>query len=236
MSKHPLIGLTLDAEEPGGWSKYAWYAIRQNYFSAVAAAGGLGVALPHDPGLADSYLDKLDGLIITGGAFDVDPSLYGDSTRHAAVELKEDRTLAELAFLRGALARNMPVLAICGGQQLLAVALGGTLVQHIPDFFSDALPHEQATSHDQPGHEVSILAGTLLHRIVGAKMLVNTSHHQAVKTPGKSVINALAPDGIIEGIEDPSQKFCLGVQWHPEYLVDAGDAAIFAALVAAANG
>jgi putative glutamine amidotransferase len=236
MSKRPLIGLTLDAEQPGGWSKYAWYAIRQNYFSAVAAAGGLGVALPHDPGLADSYLDKLDGLIITGGAFDVDPSLYGDSTRHATVELKEDRTLAELSFLQVALARNMPVLGICGGQQLLAVALGGTLVQHIPDVFPDALPHEQTTSHDQPGHEVSILPGTLLHRLVGTKMLVNTSHHQAVKTPGKSVVNAIAPDGIIEGIEDPSQKFCLGVQWHPEYLVDAGDAAIFAALVAAANG
>jgi putative glutamine amidotransferase len=236
MSKRPLIGLTLDAEQPGGWSKYAWYAIRQNYFSAVAAAGGLGVALPHDPGLADSYLDKLDGLIITGGAFDVDPSLYGDSTRHATVELKEDRTLAELSFLQVALARNMPVLGICGGQQLLAVALGGTLVQHIPDVFPDALPHEQTTSHDQPGHEVSILPGTLLHRLVGTKMQVNTSHHQAVKTPGKSVVNAIAPDGIIEGIEDPSQKFCLGVQWHPEYLVDAGDAAIFAALVAAANG
>jgi putative glutamine amidotransferase len=236
MSKRPLIGLTLDAEQPGGWSKYAWYAIRQNYFSAVAAAGGLGVALPHDPGLADRYLDKLDGLIITGGAFDVDPSLYGDSTRHATVELKEDRTLAELSFLQVALARNMPVLGICGGQQLLAVALGGTLVQHIPDVFPDALPHEQTTSHDQPGHEVSILPGTLLHRLVGTKMQVNTSHHQAVKTPGKSVVNAIAPDGIIEGIEDPSQKFCLGVQWHPEYLVDAGDAAIFAALVAAANG
>jgi putative glutamine amidotransferase len=236
MSKRPLIGLTLDAETPGGWSKYSWYAIRQNYFSAVAAAGGLGVALPHDPGLADAYLDKLDALIITGGAFDVDPSLYGDSTRHATVELKEDRTLAEFAFLQVALARNMPVLGICGGQQLLAVALGGTLVQHIPHSFPNALPHEQTTSHDQPGHEVSILPGTLLHRLVGAKMQVNTSHHQAVKTPGKSVINAIAPDGIVEGIEDPSQKFCLGVQWHPEYLVDQGDTAIFAALVAAANG
>jgi putative glutamine amidotransferase len=152
------------------------------------------------------------------------------------VALKEDRTLAEFAFLQAALARNMPILGICGGQQLLAVALSGTLVQHIPDSFPNALPHEQTTSHDQPGHEVSILPGTLLHRIVGGKMQVNTSHHQAVKTPGRSVVNAIAPDGIIEGIEDPSQKFCLGVQWHPEYLVDEGDAAIFAALVAAANG
>jgi putative glutamine amidotransferase len=237
MSKRPLIGLTLDAEPPGGWSKYPWYAIRQNYCTAVAAAGGLAVALPHDAGLADAYLDKLDALIVTGGAFDVDPSLYGDSTRHATVELKEDRTLAELAFLQTALARNMPVLGICGGQQLLAVVLGGTLIQHIPDSVPNALPHEQTTSHDYPGHEVTILPGTLLHRLVGSeKMQVNTSHHQAVKDAGRSTVNALAPDGIIEGIEDASKKFCLGVQWHPEYLVDEGDKAIFEALVAAANG
>jgi putative glutamine amidotransferase len=234
MSKRPLIGLTLDAEPPGGWSKYPWYAIRQNYFSAVAAAGGLGVALPHDPGLAATYLDKLDALIVTGGAFDVDPSLYGDSTRHATVELKEDRTLAELAFLQTALARNMPVLGICGGQQLLAVVLGGTLIQHIPDSVPNALPHEQTTSHDNPGHEVTILPGTLLHRLVGGSMQVNTSHHQAVKDAGRSIVNAVAPDGIIEGIEDASKKFCLGVQWHPEYLIDQGDKRLFEAVVAAA--
>jgi putative glutamine amidotransferase len=140
-------------------------------------------------------------------------------------------------LLQGALARNMPVLGICGGQQLLAVALGGTLIQHIPDTVPNALPHEQTTSHDLPGHEVKILPGTLLHRLVGSKtMQVNTSHHQAVKDAGRSTVNALAPDGVIEGIEDSSKKFCLGVQWHPEYLVDRGDTAIFAALIAAANG
>jgi putative glutamine amidotransferase len=236
MAKRPLIGLTLDAEKPGGWSKYPWYAIRQNYFAAVAAAGGLPVALPHDSAGAADYLGRLDALIVTGGAFDVDPALYGDSARHATVELKENRTLAELAFLQGALARDMPVLAICGGEQLLAVALGGTLIQHIPDALPAALPHEQTTSHDLPAHEVSIIPGTLLHRLVGARMQVNTSHHQAVKDAGRSTVNALAPDGVIEGIEDASRKFCLGVQWHPEYLVDPGDAAIFAALIAAAHG
>ncbi len=236
MPKHPLIGLTLDAEPPGGWSKYAWYAIRQNYFEAVAASGGLPVALPHNPGLAADYLDRLDALIVTGGAFDVDPALYGETTRHATVALKENRTQAELSFLQGALARNMPVLGICGGQQLLAVVLGGTLIQHIPDTVADALPHEQTTSHDLPGHAVEILPGTLLHRLVGAKMQVNTSHHQAVKDAGRSTVNAVAPDGVIEGIEDASRRFCLGVQWHPEYLIDPGDTAIFDALIAAANG
>jgi putative glutamine amidotransferase len=237
MTKRPLIGLTLDAEQPGGYSKYPWYALRQNYVSAISAAGGLAVALPHEAELAAEYLDRLDALIVTGGAFDVDPALYGDAERHPTVALKAARTSAELALLQGALARNMPVLGICGGEQLLAVALGGSLIQHIPDSVADALPHEQATSHYEPGHSVKILPGTLLARIVGAAtMRVNTSHHQAVRDAGRAVINAVAPDGVIEGIEDPGRKFCLGVQWHPEYLIDAGDNRIFEALIAAAHG
>jgi len=236
MVKRPLIGLTLDAEPAGGWSKYPWYAIRQNYADAVAAAGGLAVALPHQAELAEAFLDRLDGLIVTGGAFDVDPALYGAPDRHETVAVKPTRTAAELALLNGAMARGLPVLGICGGQQLLAVALGGTLIQHIPDAVENALAHEQATSHYEAAHEVDVVPGTLLHRLVGAKMRVNTSHHQAVREAGRSVVNAHAPDGVIEGVEDPSQKFCLGVQWHPEYLVDAGDKAIFAALVSAAHG
>jgi len=235
MKKRPLIGLTLDAEPAGGWSKYPWYALRQNYTEAVNAHGGLAVALPHDAALVEEYLDRLDGLIVTGGAFDVDPALYGETERHETVELKADRTTAELAFLRAALKRNMPVLGICGGQQLLAVALGGTLYQHIPDAIPEALEHEQKTSHYEPGHEVKILAGTRLYDIVGPVMKANTSHHQAVRAPGRSVVNALAPDGVIEGIEDPTQKFCIGVQWHPEYFVDAGDKAIYQAFMAACH-
>ncbi len=237
MTKRPLIGLTLDAEQPGGYSKYPWYAMRQNYTAAIAAAGGLPIALPHDPGLAETYLDRLDALVITGGAFDVDPALYGEAERHPTVELKSSRTSAEFALLQGALDRNLPVLGICGGEQLLAVALGGTLIQHIPDAINDALAHEQSTPHTQPGHVVKILPGTLLARIAGFEtMQVNTSHHQAVLNSGRGIVNAVAPDGVIEGIEDSSKKFCLGVQWHPEYLIDPGDARIFAALVAAANG
>jgi putative glutamine amidotransferase len=234
MSKRPLIGLTLDAEPPGGWSKYPWYALRQNYTEAVNAAGGLAVALPHDAGMAEQYLDRLDGLIVTGGAFDIDPALYGDTMRHETVALKESRTGAELLLLNGAMARGMPVLGICGGEQLLAVALGGTLIQHIPDAVADALTHEQTTLHDEAAHEVMITPGTLLHKITGGgSMKVNSSHHQAVRDAGRSRINAVAADGVIEGIEDPAQRFCIGVQWHPEYLIGPGDVAIYAALIAA---
>jgi putative glutamine amidotransferase len=232
----PLIGVTLDAEPPGGWSRFPWYALRANYTAAVAAAGGLPVALPHDPALAADLLDRLDGLVVTGGAFDVDPALYGATEVHATVTLKDQRTAAELALVQGALARNTPVLGICGGQQLLAVALGGTLIQHIPDSIAGALEHEQPNPRDQPGHTVAVVPGTLLHRIVGSQtMQVNSAHHQAVATPGRAVVNATAPDGVIEGVEDASRRFCLGLQWHPEFLIDPGDRLVFDAFVAAAS-
>ncbi|MDE2007891.1 MAG: gamma-glutamyl-gamma-aminobutyrate hydrolase family protein [Rhodospirillales bacterium] len=231
----PLIGVTLDREAPGGYSAYPWYALRANYADAIAAAGGLPLALPHDPALAEETLDRIDALVVTGGAFDVDPALYGATARHATVSLKESRTEAELALTQGALARGMPVLGICGGEQLLAVALGGTLVQHIPDAIPGALAHEQPNPRHQPGHPVAIAPGTRLAAIVGAtSMSVNSAHHQAVADAGpRARVNATAPDGVIEGIEDPEARFCIGVQWHPEFLIDPGDRRIFDAFIAA---
>jgi len=237
MRKKPLIGVTLDAEPAGGWSKLPWYAVRQNYLSAIAAAGGLPVALPHEPELAEAYLERIDGLLVTGGAFDVDPALYDGGPAHATVSLKSGRTAFELAVTRGALARDIPVLGICGGEQLLAVAFGGTLIQHIPDSVADALAHEQPNPRTEPGHEIEVTAGTLLARIVGGhRMAVNSAHHQAVDRPGQgAVVNARAPDGVIEGIEHPGHRFALGVQWHPEYAVDPADPRIFDAFVEAAR-
>src|SRR5271165_46216 len=234
----PVIGLTLDHEPAGGWSKFPWYAIRENYCNAVRHAGGLPVLLPHDPDAAELYLDRVDGLIVTGGGFDVDPALFGATSRHPTVTTKDRRTAFELAATRGALARDMPVLGICGGQQLLNVALGGTLIQHIPDEVADALPHRQPNPRDEPGHDVRIVAGTLLHRIAGAERLaVNSAHHQAVKAAGPGVvIDAVAGDGVVEGIEDPLLRFCLGVQWHPEFEINEADRHLFRAFVAAAVG
>ena len=233
--KAPIIGVTLDAEEPGGYSKFPWYALRRNYAGAVLAAGGLPMALAHAADAAQAYLDVIDGLIVTGGAFDVDPALFGADSRHDAVSTKPDRTAFELAILRGALDRDMPVFGICGGQQLLHVALGGALIQHIPDAVPNALAHEQPNPRDEAGHPVLITPGTLMARIVGPGPLhVNSAHHQAAADePEGVVVNARAPDGVIEGIEVPGRRFCLGAQWHPEFFIDPGDRALFDAFIAA---
>lgn len=233
----PLIGLTLDSETGGGYSALPWYALRQNYCDAIARAGGLAVALPHEPEQADALLDRLDGLLITGGHFDVDPALFGADQRHATVTTKERRTAFELAVTRGALARDLPLLGICGGQQLLHVVLGGRLIQHIPDAVPEALAHEQPNPRTEPGHTVAVAPGTQLHAIVGRdELAVNSAHHQAAADcPDGVVINARAPDGVIEGEEVPGRRFCLGVQWHPEYRVSTGDQAIVDAFVAAAR-
>ena len=233
--KRPLIGLTLDSEPAGGYSNLPWYAIRENYCGAVTRAGGLPLLLPHEPEHAAAYLDRVDGLIVTGGAFDVDPALFGAQTRHSSVTTKDRRTEFEKSATEGALERDMPVLGICGGQQLLNVVLGGTLIQHIPDEVEGALAHEQPNPRTEPGHTVAVAPDSLLHRIVGAaEMAVNSAHHQAALDVGDGVlVDAVAPDGVIEGIESTRHRFCLGVQWHPEYGIDRGDARIFEAFVEA---
>jgi putative glutamine amidotransferase len=233
MYRPPLIGVTLDAEPPGGYSKFPWYALRENYAAAVVEAGGVPILLPHEPAQCQHYLALIDALIVTGGAFDVDPALFGAETRHESVTTKDRRTQFEWAMTKGMLDADKPILGICGGQQLLNVVLGGTLIQHIPDEIEGPLAHEQPNPRDEPGHDINVTTGTLLHRIVGQSTLsVNSAHHQAVKAPGPGVIvDAVAPDGVIEGIEASDRRFCLGVQWHPEFGISTADRLIFQALI-----
>ena len=135
------------------------------------------------------------------------------------------------------LRQDKPVLGICGGQQLLAVILGATLIQHIPDALPSALAHEQPNPRTESGHAISVVPDSLLFNIVQKKTLhVNSAHHQAVRAvPDTLIVNAFAPDGIIEGIEAPRYRFCLGVQWHPEYHVDSADGRLFDSLIQAAT-
>lgn len=237
MTHPPRIGITLDYETAPTYSKKPWYAVRENYCGSLSALGALPLPLPHEVELADHYLDLIDGLIITGGAFDIPPHYYGDAAQHETVVTKDRRTAFEFAITRGAIAKKIPALGICGGEQLLNVVLGGTLIQHIPDSIPAALAHEQPNPRDEPGHDVRIAPASLLHRIVGKDVIaVNSAHHQAVAIPASgSIVNAIAPDGVIEGIELPESEhpFCLGVQWHPEYHVTDADRKIFDAFVAA---
>ncbi|TVR81909.1 MAG: gamma-glutamyl-gamma-aminobutyrate hydrolase family protein [Rhodospirillales bacterium] len=232
----PVIGITMDSEPAGGYSRFAWLALRENYGTAVVRAGGLPVLVPPVLDTVPDYVGLIDGLIISGGDFDLDPALFGAASRHPSVRTKENRTAFEVALTRAALSVDMPVFGICGGQQLLHVVLGGTLIQHIPEEVPNALAHEQPNPRDEPGHTVVVRDGTQLRAIVGrAELPVNSAHHQAAKdVPAGVVVNAVAPDGVIEGIEVPGRRFCLGLQWHPEFAISDGDDRVFQAFVQAA--
>lgn len=233
MSKRPVIGVTLDHEEAGGYSKFPWYALRENYAGCLIEKGALPLILPHDPETVEDYASMLDGLVITGGAFDVPPHMFGESTVHDTVLVKQRRTAFEVAITKSMLERDRPVLGICGGQQLLNVMLGGTLIQHIPDSVPEALAHEQPNPRDEAGHDVTIEPGTLLHEVTGlSSMPVNSAHHQAAADVGKDVVvSARASDGVIEAIEHPGYRYCLGVQWHPEFFISPGDHAVIDSFV-----
>ena len=233
--KPPIIGLTLDWRPSGQYSKYPWYAIRQNYGDCLQEEGALPLHLPFYPTRVEEYLNQVDGILVTGGDFDIDPALYGEKITSERVTPLPSRTEFEYSLIQQALKRDMPILGICGGAQLINVVLGGSLIQHIPDAIQSSIAHEQPNPRNEPSHGCEIKNKTLLYRIVGQTSLnVNSAHHQAVNRLGKGVVtNAQAPDGIIEGIEVPSYKFCLGIQWHPEYLVSAGDRKIFQAFVSA---
>jgi putative glutamine amidotransferase len=232
--RRPRLGLTCDAEEVAGR-----HSLARTYAGAVLAAGGLPLLLPPGEGTAGAYLEELDGLVLTGGAFDVPPELYGEARRRACGPVRPERTAFELALLRGALAAGVPVLGVCGGMQLLAVASGGTLWQDLPSE-AGLGGHEQPPPKDVPSHEVEVVAGTRLAALVGTgRLRVNSTHHQGVRTPGDGVVvSARAPDGLVEAVELPGPAFALGVQWHPEAALahEPRHAAIYRGLVAAARG
>jgi len=223
--KKPLIALTLDYETSKGYSKYPWYAIRENYFTSIEESGGIGVGIPHNIKDIISLLHKIDGLVITGGNFDIDPNIFGESSVHKTVKLKENRTKFELLAAEIMLKQNKPVLGICGGEQLINVLYKGSLIQHIPDEIKNPIEHEQKNPRNEAGHSVTIQENTKLHSIISKQnIMVNSAHHQAIKTPGKGlIVNAISNDGVIEGIEDPTKIFCIGVQWHPEFFIQDSD-------------
>lgn len=221
MSGRPTVGITAATETVsyGSWTAMPAVLSPANYVRAVQRAGGRPVLLPPDEEDAkepDGLLDALDALILTGGAGDLDPDLYGQEPHPETGPVQQERDAYELALVRAAINRRMPVLGICRGMHVLNVAYGGGLEQHLPD----VLGHEE--HRHTPGtfadHEVVLEAGSLAARATGSERTsVKSHHHQGIKEMGDGlVITGRSEDEAIEAIEDPSCPFVLGVLWHPE--------------------
>jgi putative glutamine amidotransferase len=237
----PLIGITPDLRTRTSSQdrREPLILLQERYTRAILRARAIPLVLPITSSRAAirEILQRLDGVVVSGGNFDIDPRRYGEEPMEGLGELKEERTEFELELISSALRRDLPVLGVCGGAQAINVALGGSLYQDIATQIRDAVEHQQGAVKDQGGHRIKIHAGTRLRRIVGRESLeVNTTHHQAVKKLGKDlIVDATAEDGIIEGIESQGHSFVLGVQWHPEFLThkDATQRKIFASFVSA---
>ena len=178
--KKPLIALTLDYETTKGYSKYPWYAIRENYFTSIEESGGIGVGIPHNIKDIINLLYKIDGLVITGGNFDIDPNKFGETSVHQTVKLKENRTNFELLAAEIMLKQNKPVLGICGGEQLINVLYKGSLIQHIPDEIKNPIEHEQKNPRHEPGHSVRIKDNTKLHSIISTNDIMVNSDYRSL--------------------------------------------------------
>ena len=223
----PIVGITSYAEEArwGVWELPA-ALIPLSYVRAVEKAGGRALLVPPSAEGVEETLDALDGLILSGGA-DLDPESYGAEAHPETNGTRPARDSAELVLLEGALARDMPVLAICRGSQVLNVARGGDLVQHLPELVGHE--NHQHTPGVFADHGVEILPGTRLGELVGEHAPVKSHHHQGYGRLGEGLREAArADDGTVEAIEDPARRFAVGVLWHPE---EGEDAALFEALV-----
>jgi putative glutamine amidotransferase len=211
----PVVALTC-ASEP---DPRAGYFLRKTYLKAVEAAGALPmIVAPGKPEDAEAILDRVQGLFLTGGG-DIDPDLYNARPACGSQAADRERDVFEIALVKTALVRDMPVLAVCRGMQVLSVACGGRLVQDIAAEIKDAADHRPAIERAMTAHDVELLPGTRIRSILGQdRMGVNSTHHQAVREPGEGlIVSARCPrDRIIEALESPRHRFVLGVQWHPE--------------------
>jgi len=231
----PVIGITAYVERAswGRWVDVPGALVPHRYVGRVEDAGGIAVVVPPRPdaddGVAQELLARLDGVILAGGV-DVAPELYADE-RHASVQAsRPDRDTTELALARATAALDVPLLGICRGMQVMAVAAGGVLEQHLPDRVGHDLHSPAPATYGN--HHVSTVPGTRLADILGAAADVPSYHHQSVLTHPGYEPSAWAEDGTLEGMEDPSAAFRVAVQWHPEV---GTDTRLFRALVEAAR-
>ena len=228
----PLIGITTYVV-PAKWSYWDQEAalVPAAYVEAVQQAGGRALLVPPAEDAVDETLDGLDGLVFSGGS-DLDPELYGQEAHQKTFGTVRKRDEAELSLLTAALKRDMPVLAICRGSQVLNVARGGDLVQHLPEVVGDE-KHKHNPGGVFTDHDVDLVPGSRVHSLLGERTPVKSHHHQGFGRLGEGLQeSARADDGTIEAVEDPSQRFAVGVLWHPE---EGEDFALFQGLVAEAR-
>ena len=232
--RKPIIGIGSDVAVHAGQRDRAF--VYTTYIESLKKAGAVPVLIPPQPENAGDILDGVDGLVLAGGE-DCDPAVYGEE-RHPTVEPMDPRRQNnDLALAKLARDRGIPTLGICLGLQVMNVAAGGTLIQDIDSVMKTDIDHASDPS-DRNRHDVGVEASTGLGKILGARNFnVNSSHHQAINAVGGGLrVTARAPDGIIEGLEDASHPFYLGVQWHPEDMPGESSAsALFGALVEAAR-
>jgi putative glutamine amidotransferase len=230
----PVIGITLDYVKEGSFSKRPHFAIRENYFTAVSDAGGLPIGIPHNIESIDEYLSKVDALIIPGGDFGLDPDWYIEGEKpafDASPRLKFD-----IAIIQKALAKNIPLLGICAGMQILAGMHGCKLSSKIQNHSKIKRNHLNEVLAENYAHDILVEKGTQLHKIAGHKMPANSRHTEGVvELSDKVALAGTSDDGIIEAIEVKGARFALGVQWHPEFFQNDPNAAIFKALVKSAS-
>ena len=231
----PVLGLTtyLQQAQTGVWDVKASF-LPAVYVEGVTLAGGIATLLPPQPvdnDIADRVVDGLDGLVITGGK-DVDPAAYGQAPHPTTDEPARERDAWEFALVQRAIQRGVPVLGICRGAQVLNVALGGTLHQHLPEVIGHNW--HQAGNAKFNTSTIRIVPGTRLAALIGESTDAQCYHHQAIAELGKGLIaTAWDPDGVVEAVEIPGQQFVLAVQWHPEERLD--DLRLFAGVMDAAR-
>jgi len=218
----PVIGIATALERArwGAWDQQA-FLLGRSYIDAIQRAGGMALMLPADPQLRDDpdeLLDLLDGLVLAGGA-DVDPAAYGESPHPETAGTVPERDDFEVALARRAIERDLPILGICRGMQLMNVALGGTLLQHLPESHGHEEHRRKLGSFDNADHDVRLQEGSIAHRAAGEEIHATKSHHhQGIDRlgDGLTVSGWATVDELPEAIEIPDRRFALGVQWHPE--------------------
>jgi putative glutamine amidotransferase len=230
----PIIGIASDVQHVEGKRDRAFAYL--TYVEALRRSGAIPVVIPPQPENADAIAESLDGIVLAGG-FDCDPELYGEEPHPSVEPMDRRRQDNDLALARVARDRGIPTLGICLGLQMMNVAAGGSLVQDIDSQMETDIQHD-STPENRVRHDVVVEKGTKLASILGERELnVNSSHHQAInKVADDLKITAHAPDGIVEGLEDPRHPFYVGVQWHPEDMKGEDSASsIFGAFVEAAR-